>query len=218
MSTENSLVKLYGTPETKETHLFVNSQKGAYRRNDSTRPVSFLLEPEVNALADVAGCMRDGQRNALMLLCLFQCCLRISECLQLTLKRRIIIQGRPVLTVVGKGNKPRLVAMPAALSDKFGNYVLSAGLGPEDRLFGISRVRAWQIIKGCAKASGLENRRIYLHLLRHAGAVSRLRKTGNIQSLKTYLGHTDHKMTERYLVTLQIAESLAIEGAVEFER
>lgn len=199
---------LNGTPQSKVV---------AVRRSRSPRPVSFLLEDEVNALVAAAAAMRDGCRNALLVLCLFQCCLRISECLQLTLRHRASVGGKPVLAILGKGGKPRLVPMPEKLSDKFGNFVLESGLAPDARLFPVSRVRCWQIIKQCARDAGLENRRVYLHLLRHAGAINRLKKTGNIQSLKTYLGHTDHKMTERYLVTLQTIESLEIEGAVEFK-
>lgn len=185
---------------------------------DDHRPVSFLLESEVYQLADRARVMRDGPRNELLILMLFQCCLRISECLQLTKNHRTYIQGKPVLGVLGKGSKERLVPMPERLSDKFGNYIGMAELAPDERLFPFTRFRALQIVKECARAAGLDNRRVYCHLMRHAGAISRLKKTGNIQSLKTYLGHVDHKMTERYLVTLQTIESLEIESKVEFER
>lgn len=220
LNTSTETIRMVGNPNTPEAAPIVGNPTihgRGYGRNDR-RPVSFLLEPEVNALVDAAGRMRDGQRNALMLLCLFQCCLRISECLQLTKRHRQYVEGRPVLGVLGKGNKPRLLAMPEALSNRFGNYIGEAGLGPEDRLFPITRVRAWQIVKDCARAAGLEDRRVYLHLLRHAGAIKRLKSTGNIQSLKMYLGHSDHKMTERYLITTQLEESLEIEGKVTFER
>jgi integrase len=186
---------------------------------DDHRPVSFLLESEVNDLVDAAGTMRDGPRNSLLLLLLFQCCLRISECLQLTKNHRIFVKGKPILKILGKGNKPRLVPMPEKLSDKFGNYLsLGDGLSPNDKLFPITRFRALQIVKQCGKKAGLDNRRIYNHLFRHAGAIARLKKTGNIESLKQYLGHTDRKMTERYLVTLQTIESLEIEGNVAFDK
>ena len=101
----------------------VTAERKYNTHQNDHRPVSFLLENEVNALVDAAATMRDGRRNALMIQLLFQCCLRISECLQLTKNKRIYIQGKPVFTIIGKGNKPRLVPVPEALSDKFGKVV-----------------------------------------------------------------------------------------------
>jgi integrase len=201
---------------TIENTILPKSEKRYNTHASDHRPVSFLLEDEVNILVDAAGTMRDGQRNNLMILLLFQCCLRVSECLQLTKNHRTKLNGKYVFMVIGKGEKKRLVPIPEKLSDKFGNYITEAGLGPDDRLFPFTRFRALQIVKECGKKAGLDNRRIYNHLFRHAGSIARLKRTGNIQSLKTYLGHTDHRMTERYLITLQTIESLEIEGKVEF--
>jgi len=53
-------------------------------------------------------------------LVLFPVCLRISEALQLTRNHRVYVAGKPVLRIIGKGNKPRPVPMPEKLSDKFG--------------------------------------------------------------------------------------------------
>jgi site-specific recombinase XerD len=100
------------------------------------RPVSFILEAEVNDLVKVARTMsKQGHLNALMIQLLFQCCLRVSECLQLTKRKRVYVQGKPVLQIQGKGGKPRLVPMPEALSDTFGNYIGDSRLGPDEELF-----------------------------------------------------------------------------------
>ena len=56
------------------------------------RPVSFVTEKEVNAMAYAAR----SDRDKLLILTLFQCCLRASEAVQLTPKHRIPIEGRPV--------------------------------------------------------------------------------------------------------------------------
>lgn len=84
-------------------------------------------------------------------------------------------------------------------------------------IFGINRHRAWQIVKECADRAGID-RRIYCHLLRHGGAIARLKRTGNPKSLQIHLGHSDIKMTMRYLTTLQTIESLETESEVEFDR
>ena len=189
----------------------------AFRRGDYTRPVSFITESEVYRLADTAKIMRDGERNELLILTMFQGALRVTEAVKLRVMDKVTVDNKHILLVQGKGNKPRLVAIPGNLSYHLGDYAHRHGLRGEDRFFNISRVRAWQIIKGCADKAGID-RRIYCHLLRHGGAIARLKRTGNPKSLQIHLGHSDLKMTMRYLGTLQTVESLDTESKVEFDR
>ena len=189
--------------------------KKVYRNSDSNRPVSFISEEEVYRLADAAKTMRDGERNYLLVMTLFQCCLRVTEAVKLRVKDKAITGGKHLLMVQGKGNKPRLVAVPEKLSYHLGDFTQRQKLEPDDRFFPISRVRAWQIIKASAEKAGI-NRRVYCHLLRHSGAIARLKRTGNPKSLQIHLGHSDMKMTMRYLSTMQTMESLVVESKVEF--
>ena len=190
--------------------------KTTYRQHsDNTRPVSFLTESEVLAMAAEAAKMRDGERNELLILTTFQCALRISETLQITKQHRQIVDGKHRLFVLGKGHKPRIMSLPEALSYRLGDYIGRHGLNDTDRLFPITRQRAWKIIKYCAEKAGLE-KRVYCHLLRHGGAIARLKRSGNPKSLQIHLGHSDIKMTMRYLSTLQLMESLEIEDKVKF--
>ena len=191
--------------------------KQAFRRGEYTRPVSFITESEVYRMADMARVMRDGERNELLILTMFQAALRVTEAVKLRVQDKATVDNKHILLVQGKGDKPRLVAIPEKLSYHLGDYAHRHGLKAEDRFFSISRVRAWQIIKVCADRAGID-RRVYCHLLRHAGAIARLKRTGNPKSLQIYLGHSDMKMTMRYLATLQTMESLETEGKVEFER
>jgi integrase/recombinase XerD len=135
--------------------------------------------------------------------------------LQITAQLRRVIDGKHRLFIVGKGNKPRVIAIPEALSHRLGDYIGRSGLGNTDRLFPISRQRAWRIIKQCAVIAGID-RRVYCHLLRHGGAIARLKRSGNPKSLQIHLGHSDIKMTLRYLSTLQLMESLEIEDKAKF--
>jgi len=161
--------------------------------------------------------MRDGERNYLMILTMFQAALRVTETVKLRLMDKATMDNKHLLLVEGKGNKPRLVAIPEKLAYHLGDYAQRQELKPEDRFFPISRVRAWQIIKQCADKAGID-RRIYCHLLRHGGAIARLKRTGNPKSLQIHLGHADMKMTMRYLSTMQVVESLDTESEVEFNR
>jgi len=188
----------------------------SYRASQTSRPVSFITEQEVNRLADAAMTMRNGERNYLLVMVLFQVALRVSEVVGLRVKDLATVDGKHVLLVVGKGNKPRLAATPEKLFYHLGDYARRRVIGPEDRLFPITRVRAWQIIKECAARAGID-KRIYCHLLRHGGAIARLKRTGNPKSLQIHLGHSDIKMTMRYLSTTQVLDSLETESGVQFD-
>jgi site-specific recombinase XerD len=189
-------------------------------RHDSHRPVSFLLESEIYALSDAAKTMRKGKRNELLVLLLFQSCLRVSEALDLKLRDKVEIKSKHVLMVEhGKGDKPRIIAIPETLYMRLGNYASENGLvNPNEKFFTVTRVRVWQILQIASKVAGLDYKRVYPHLMRHSGSIARLKRTGNIRSLQEHLGHSDSKMTQRYLSTMQAIESLEVESKVEFER
>lgn len=192
-------------------------QRRGYRVSEYTKPVSFITETEVYRLADAAKAMRDGERNELLVITMFQAALRVTEAIKLRVMDKATMDNKHLLLVQGKGNKPRLVAMPEKLSYHLGDYAQRQGLEAEDRFFPISRQRAWQIIKECADRAEID-RRVYCHLLRHGGAIARLKRTGNPKSLQIHLGHSDMKMTMRYLATMQVVESLETESGVEFDR
>jgi len=98
--------------------------------------VPYLIPDEVSRLC--AACRgRRRDRDALLILVLFQTGLRISEALSLTVGHLSRQPG--ALSIIGKGGKPRLVACPAPLSHRLKAYAFDRGLGPADRLFPIGR-------------------------------------------------------------------------------
>ena len=177
------------------------------------RLVPYLSPEEVRRLC--GGCRgRHRERDALLILVLFQTGLRISEALSLTVGH---LNRQPgVVEIVGKGGKKRLVACPAPLSHRLKAYAFDQGLGPADRLFPLGRKRAWQILKAAATNAGLATP-VYPHLLRHSDAIERLRQTGNPRALQLHLGHASPLMTLRYLSTLTAEEALRINQQVRFE-
>ena len=96
------------------------------------RLVPYLTPDEVRRLYE--GCRgRHRDRDALLILVLFQTGLLVSEALTLTVGH---LNRQPgVLEVLGKGGKVRLVACPAPLSHRLKAYAFDRGLGPDDRLF-----------------------------------------------------------------------------------
>ncbi len=181
------------------------------------RIVPYLTPEEVYQLADAAKQGRREERDHLLILLLFQTGLRVSEALSLTPRDLRQFEGRPALSVLGKGRKPRLVACPERLALELQAYAYRYQIALDDRLFKINRRRAWQIIKEAAIKAGL-TKRVYPHLLRHSDAIERLRQTGNPKALQLHLGHKSMLMTMRYLSTLQQEDALRIQQQVVFER
>ncbi len=182
----------------------------------SIRIVPYLLPEEVQKLATEARKKRNGERDYLFILFLYQTGLRISEALSLTPAKIDQFDGKPVIEVMGKGKKPRIVSCPESLTNKLIAYAYHKKLDSQDRFFPFNRIRGWQIIKEAAIKAGFE-KRVFPHLLRHSDAIERLRQTGNPKALQHHLGHSSISMVMRYLSTLTQEESLRIQQKVNFE-
>jgi integrase/recombinase XerD len=152
-----------------------------------------------------------------LILLLFETGLRISEALSLTPRSIQEYSAKPVLAVLGKGRKKRLVSCPENLAHRIKSYAYTKHIGLDAKIFPIGRKRAWQIVKAASEKAGI-NKRVFPHLFRHSDAIERLKQTGNPKSLQLHLGHSSMVMTMRYLSTLQEEDSLGIEQQVVFER
>jgi integrase/recombinase XerD len=179
--------------------------------------VSYLTPEEVRALVAAAAPARKGERDGLLIRLLFETGLRISEALALTLQHLDQFEGRPVLRILGKGQKPRQVACPQPLADGLQAYAYRQHLPPTALVFPINRKRAHQIIQAAGQRAGL-HKEVYPHLLRHSDAIERLRQTGNPKALQIHLGHASPLMTLRYLSTLTAEDAIRIQQQVDFSR
>jgi integrase/recombinase XerD len=177
--------------------------------------VPYLTSEEVQAMTRACP-GRHRERDGLLIHTLFQTGLRISEALSLTPRRIGAHQGHAVLHIIGKGGKPRLVACPDPLAHRLKSYAFDRNLGLDEPIFGITRKRAWQILKKAAEQAGI-TKKVYPHLLRHSDAIERLRQTGNPKALQIHLGQASAMMTMRYLSTLTAEDALRIQQAVKFE-
>lgn len=191
-----------------------NNKKRIYA--SAAQIVPYLLPGEVQRLAAAAKTGANGERNSLFIMVLYQTGLRISEGLSLTPAKIDCFEGKPILHIIGKGNKPRTVSCPANLAAKLSAFAHDKGLDSHDRFFPFNRIRGWQIIKDSAKSAEF-SKRIFPHLLRHSDAIERLKQTGNPKALQHHLGHSSISMTMRYLSTLTQEDSLRIQQRVEFE-
>jgi integrase/recombinase XerD len=182
----------------------------------SQRVVPYLTPSEAIMLAKEAEKGRQGVRDSLLILLFFQTGLRISEALSLTPASIQKFEGKPVLSIIGKGRKARSVACPERLVDRLKSYAYEKKLSSSDRFFPIKRSRGWQIIKAASLNAGF-NKRVFPHLLRHSDAIERLRQTGNPKALQLHLGHSSTLMTMRYLSTLTQEDAIRVQGEVSFD-
>ena len=147
----------------------------------------------------------NGLRNRAMLEVLYATGLRVSELV--TLKLDQIAEDPPLLRVIGKGNKERLVPMGKdawrLLNDYLSqvrprqNKALSSHVFLNNRGGPLTRQRFWQIVKGYALKAGIE-RPLHPHVLRHSFATHLLENGADLKSLQMLLGHADITTTQIY--------------------
>jgi len=178
--------------------------------------VPYLTVEEVKQIEDAARNNKcNGERNSILIQLLFETGLRVSEALSLTPRLINEYEGHAVLFIKGKGKKSRMVACPDNLAYRLKSFAYTKKLELDDRIFKITRARAWQIVKEIAEKAGIQ-KRVYPHLFRHSDAIERLRQTGNPKALMYHLGHSSTLMTMRYLSTLTAEDALRIQQGVEF--
>ena len=176
---------------------------------------------EVRAMAEaVSRASRNGERDRLLILTLFDGCLRVSEALALRRKDIKRSDGEGwYLEVFGKGKKPGVAAISPSLANELRAYAGDADMDSDNRLFPIKRARAFQICELAMIAAGVSKPGHVgaCHVLRHSGAIERLRATGNPKAVQEQLRHSTALMTMRYLKTLSVEEALRIQEQVDFK-
>ena len=147
-----------------------------------------------------------GIRDHAMLQLFYASGLRISEMSSLTTDQVNLQQGfvRPI----GKGSKERIVPMGQAAIAAISEYLADsrpklAGKKISDRLFlsrqggGLTRMRLWQIIKGCARSAGIRIN-VTPHMLRHSFATHLIERGADLRIVQAMLGHADVATTQIY--------------------
>ena len=147
-----------------------------------------------------------GLRNRAIVELLYASGLRISELANARLEN-LNFEER-IMRVTGKGNKMRLVPVGRKACDALGAYISSERPNLVKRRTGseiflssrgtrLTTARIWQIVKECAKHSGLEMN-IYPHLLRHSFATHLLSNGADLRIIQEMLGHADISTTQVY--------------------
>jgi integrase/recombinase XerC len=135
--------------------------------------------------------------------------LRVAELCGLTLADADLARGE--LRVVGKGNRERIVPLPAVALDALRAYLAEsrAGAARREPLFVSLRRRrgaepraldprdARRIVRSRARAAGLADR-VHPHRLRHSFATHLLDMGADLREIQELLGHRSLSTTQRY--------------------
>ena len=103
--------------------------------------------------------------------------------------------GEAQLAIVGKGDKPRNILIPADLATALRE--LRGDASASVRVFPISERRINYIVKSTAKRAGV-NAAVSAHWLRHAHASHAIDEGAPITLVSQTLGHADFKTTSVY--------------------
>jgi len=186
--------------------------------------VPHITAGQVKLIATVAGQnSRHGERNALLVKFLFDACLRVSEALGVKPSDLQRTQDGWTARVMGKGSKPGVVAVSASTAAELQSHCYRAKIGENERIFPVSRSQAFRIVTEAFEEAGIprpSKERDHVggvHILRHSGAIERLRLTGNPRATQNQLRHRSALTTMRYLKTLSADESLKIQQGVDFQ-
>lgn len=148
----------------------------------------------------------EGQRNRAMLEVLYSCGLRVSELTSLRLSDIYFDEG--FISVIGKGNKQRLVPISQTALKEIRYYLEDRELMPvkkgyEDILFlsrrgtALSRIMVFHVVKVQTELAGIQ-KNVSPHTFRHSFATHLLEGGANLIAIQEMLGHENVTTTEIY--------------------
>lgn len=157
----------------------------------------------------------EGLRLRLLLEIAYGSGLRVSELVSLEVGA--LSRDPPVVTVLGKGGKPRSVPLLASAFRAFEAYLSvrerfipkhrrgsSPYLFPSSARRGhLTRQRFGQLLKQAAGQAGLDARALSPHKLRHAFATHLLAGGADLRAIQSMLGHADITTTQIYTEVME---------------
>ena len=171
--------------------------------------------PEVLTLSEIDSMIEcidlskpQGQRNRAIIEVLYGCGLRVSELVELRLSQ--IFEQEEYITVIGKGDKQRLVPISQEALEQINLYLEHTRAnqvvkrGCEDILFlnrrggRLTRVMIFYIVKELCQLAGIR-KTVSPHTLRHSFATHLLEGGANLRAIQQMLGHESIETTEIYV-------------------
>ncbi len=161
-----------------------------------------LVMAESEANADVSPQKREAALRLYVLLeLLYATGMRVSELV--SLRRAAVMRDASFLTIVGKGNKERIVPVNDRARDAVKAWlaldVPGPWLFPAHGAAGyLSRQVFARDLKALAGRAGIATARVAPHVLRHAFASHLLQGGADLRVVQTLLGHADISTTQIY--------------------
>ncbi len=149
----------------------------------------------------------EGERNMAMLETLYSCGLRVSELISLKLTNLHIDEG--FISVIGKGNKERLIPIGKSALKLIQNYVtnhrnhITIKKNSEDMIFlskrgtPITRQMVFYVLKDLAEKAGIK-KQLSPHTFRHSFATHLVEGGADLRAVQEMLGHESITTTEIY--------------------
>ncbi|MBA2127370.1 hypothetical protein DLM45_14225 [Hyphomicrobium methylovorum] len=155
-----------------------------------------MPEVEIHLLIRATAGSRHPQRDRALFETGYYGGLRVSELASLTWDEIIPREnGEAQLALIGKGDKPRHVLLPADIAARL--TALRCGASPKASVFGIKEREINYLIKRTAKRAGV-NEAASAHWFRHAHASHAIDNGAPITLVSQTLGHADLKTTSVY--------------------
>ncbi|MDP3765296.1 MAG: tyrosine-type recombinase/integrase [Nanoarchaeota archaeon] len=180
-----------------ERNLTIPINKVKIARSLSTELPDYLTKDEVDKLLSVI----TNKSHYLLIEFLWKTGCRITEALSIT-KGSIDFENRTIRIRWLKKRKALERIIPLHPSLAYNLSVFAGSLNLQDRMFPITRQRAYQITKDYAVKAQI-GKPIHPHTLRHSFAVYFLKQRRNIVALQKLLGHSQITTTMIYLNIVQ---------------
>lgn len=167
-----------------------------YCKQNKKLPIVLSVE-EIQRMFDVC----ENLKHRAMLALLYSCSLRVSELLNL--KWTDIDRSRMVINIrQAKGKKDRQVGLNdkliEVLTDYYRQYKSKEYVFNGQSSLQYSQESVLQVIKQLAAKAGIENKRIYTHLMRHCSATHMVESGIDLNLIQRILGHASVKTTAVY--------------------
>ena len=142
-------------------------------------------------------------RDVALCTLIYGCGLRISEALNL--KRRDFFRNNDILTIIGKGNKTRIIPVLQIIKDRVNKYIKNCPyvIMDDDFLFKSARGLKYsptifeKLIRDIRIMLDLPEE-ITPHAFRHSFATHLLSNGADLRSIQELLGHSSLSTTQRY--------------------
>ena len=170
-------------------------------------PDTLSFEEIESMIAAIDLSKTEGHRNKAMLETMYSCGLRVSELISLKLTNLHINEG--FISVIGKGNKERLIPIGKSALKLIQNYVtnhrnhIAIKKNSEDMIFlskrgtPITRQMVFYVLKDLAEKAGIK-KQLSPHTFRHSFATHLVEGGADLRAVQEMLGHESITTTEIY--------------------